>query len=258
LPSAERGRDERTRRGTDHRRDVAAARADTRRRGRLWHELDQAPEGAGGRAQAARDVHREHRRHHGASPHGHGARRQRDRRGAGGVLRYDLRRRPRRRFRHRRGQRARYPRRVASGARPRDPGNHPHGPPLRRQVRRQRVQGIGRPPWRRPLRRQRARGIARRRGQARGPGLAAALRKGLPDGADPGGRQVDEDGHQDHVQGRPGDLLRRQLQLRRAVAASARARVPEPRRSESRSSTNAIRRARRSTSSSTTAASARS
>ena len=66
----------------------------------------------------------------------------------------------------------------APGPQARDARDHPHGPPLGRQVRRQRVQGLRRPPRRRPVRRERARGRAPRRGQARGQGLAAALRAG--------------------------------------------------------------------------------
>ncbi len=63
--------------------------------------------------------------------------------------------------------------------------------------------------------------------------------KGVPGRADPRGREDREDRHEDHVQGRPRDLLRHELQLRRAQPAPAGARVPEPRRHDRDPSTSA-------------------
>ena len=54
---------------------------------RLHHRFHQAAEGPGGRPQAARHVHRGHRRPLGPAPHGLRARRQRDRRGPGRLRR---------------------------------------------------------------------------------------------------------------------------------------------------------------------------
>ena len=67
---------------------------------------------------------------------------------------------------HRRGRR---PRRAGRQARDRQgrPRGRPHGPPRRRQVRRRRLQGLGRPPRRRRERRQRAVRVAARRVRAR-------------------------------------------------------------------------------------------
>ena len=54
--------------------------------GRLRRGFDQGPEGPGRGAQAARHVHRRHRRRIGPAPHGVRGQRQRDRRGAGGCI----------------------------------------------------------------------------------------------------------------------------------------------------------------------------
>ncbi len=117
----------------------------------------------------------------------------------------------------------------APGPQARDARDHPHGPPLRRKVRRQRLQGLGRPPRRRPLRRERAlRARSTSRSGARARSGSSATSRGVPVGPIARGRADDEDGHEDHVPGRPGDLLGHELQLRRALPAPARARVPEP------------------------------
>ncbi len=61
------------------------------------------------------------------------------------------------------------------------PRGGPHGPPRRRQVRRRRLQGLGRPPWRRRQRGQRPVGVAARRIGSGRQGLRPELRAGQAD-----------------------------------------------------------------------------
>ena len=106
-----------------------------------------------------------------------------------------------------------------------------HQAARRRQVRQGRLQGLGRPARRRRLGRERALGAARGRDPARPQGLPPVLlarRRADPPRADRRHRQAR---HQGHLQARRADLRDHHLQLRHALAAPARAVVPEPRAS---------------------------
>ena len=121
------------------------------------------PRGPRGRPQASRHVHRLDRRHAGCITSS----------GRSSTTR-STRRWPATRRRSS-SRSARTARSCVAGRRPRHPGRQaldrqgrprgrPHRAPRRRQVRRRRLQGLGRPPRRRRLRRQRALRVAARRG----------------------------------------------------------------------------------------------
>ena len=162
-----------------------------RRRLGLHGREHPGPRGPRGRPQAPGHVHRLDRRARPASPD-LGGRRQLDRRGDGRPGDDDQRHDPRRRQGHRPGRRPRRAGRQAFDRQGRARGR-PHGPPRRRQVRRRRLQGVGRPARRRRQRRQRAVEVdARRIGPRRlrlGPGVRA--------------RQADRAGQEDRAAGHP-------------------------------------------------------
>ena len=144
-------------------RPAATARAASKAgRLRLHRGEHPGPRGPRGRPPTAGHVHRLDRRARPAPPR-LGGRRQLDRRGDG-------RPRPRRSTSRSAGTasvigRRRRPRRAGRQALDRQgrARGRPHRPPRRRQVRRRRLQGVGRPPRRRRERRQRAVGVDARR-----------------------------------------------------------------------------------------------
>ena len=146
---------------------------------------------------------------------------------------------PGRRAGHRRGRRPRRARRQALDRQGRARGR-PHGPPRGRQVRRWRLQGLGRPPRRRRVGRQRPLVLAACRDGARRRGLGAGVRarqahhQGRADRA-----AGDPQGHPDDVPGRRRDVRHRRLLVRHDLPAPARVRLPHQGRLD-----HAARRAR--------------
>ena len=151
------------------------------------------------------------------------------------------RRSPRRVLQERRGDdphrrvadgRGRWPRNSRGPARKRQVGcrSRADGSPRRRQIRELGLQGIGRAPRRRRVGRQRAVRVARARDLAERPGAPAAIRAWDSHGCAVHHRANREARHENHVQARLRDLRNDRVQLRDAVAAASRARVPECRR----------------------------
>ena len=130
------------------------------------------------------------------------------------------------------------------------------GAARRRQVRQQRLQGLGRPARRRRVGGQRAVGAARSRDLAQRQHAPAELRARQAARRSHRHRHDEAPRHEGHVQARSADLRDHRLQLRHAGRPPARARVPERRRHRSRWTTSA--KPARAIASTTTAASSRS
>ena len=131
---------------------------------------------------------------------------------------------------HRLGRRLRHPGRRHAG--PGTAGRHGGADEAacRRQVRRGRLQGVGRPARGRHLGGERVVGMARVRGEARREGLAPGVRPWRRDRrARGGGRRGRRDGHDNQLPSRRrGDLRRARVVEGHPDAAPARDRVPHP------------------------------
>ena len=125
------------------------------------------------------------------------------------------------------GRRARRPGRQARHRQGR-PRGRAHRAPCRREVRRRRLQGLGRPPRRRRQRRERPVRVASRRDGARRPRLGPGVRPGQALDAGRQGRTAGKPtGHADGVQGRSRGVRVDRLQLRHDHPAPARVGVPQ-------------------------------
>ena len=137
--------------------------------------------GPRGGAQAPRHVYRRHRRRLRPAPHGLRGRRQRDRRGAGRLLRPRRGRAQRRRLGHGATTTAAASRSTSTRERASRRPRSSSPAPRRREVRPELLQGLGRPARRRRLGRQRALRLARSAHLAQRPRALHAVR----DGGDP-------------------------------------------------------------------------
>ena len=173
--------------------------------GRIRRGADPGPRGAGTRPQAPRYVHRVDGRARPAPPRA-GDRRQLDRRGAGGLLRHHP-------HHHQQGRVL-----LGRGQRPRHPDGHPsqggdlfgragaHQAARGRQVRRRRLQDLGRPARRRPFGRQRPVRMAGSRGLSERPHPQADLQPRRAAARAHGRRRHGQDGHEGHLLPRQRDL----------------------------------------------------
>ena len=162
------------------------------------------------------------------SPHLRG-RRQLGRRGAPGTQRPDRGHPPSGQLGHGPGLGLGHPRRRDAGPGTAGADGRPHEAPRRREVRRRRLQGLGRPARRRRLGRQRALRAARRRGAPRRQDLPAGVRARRADRRH-GGRREDGQGRRgrddDHLPARLRDLRGARRRRGDDHAAPARDRVP--------------------------------
>ena len=198
-------------------------------RRRLRRRQNQGSRRSRGRSQAAGDVHRVDRPGR-AAPSRLRSRRQLDRRGAGRLLPERRRHDPHRRLGDRRRRR---PRHSGGHARERQVGRRGRADraPRRRQVRELGLQGLRRPARRRRVGRQRAVRVARARDLAQRPGAPAALRARHADGRrSTSPARTEKRGTKITFKPDTDGLRDDRVQLRDAVAAAARAGVPERRR----------------------------
>ena len=136
---------------------------------------------------------------------------------------------PHRQLGHGRGQRPRHPRRHAQGERALGGRSDHVRAARRRQVRQQRLQGLGRPARRRRLGGELPLRVAAPRDPARRRRLGAGVPPRRPGGGAQARRQLDQERHRRHLQARRRDLLDPRVPPRPPGPAAARAGVLEPR-----------------------------
>ena len=210
---------------------------------RLRRQQDQGPRGTRGGPHAARDVHRVHELHGSPPPRLRG-RGQFGGRGAGRLLRPHRGRDPQRQLGHRGGQRPRHPGGHAPAGGEVGRGSGPDDPPLRREVRERRLQGLGRPARRRRLGRQRPLRAAHARDLEGRGDLRAGIRARQAGHRVPPDRRLQAPRHEDHLRPRPADLRGPRLLARHPRPEAPGAGLPEPRaahRAEGRARREAAR-----------------
>ena len=199
-----------------------------RDRDRVHRKGHHRSRGARARQAPPRDVHRLDR-HTGSPPPCLRGRRQRRRRGPRRSQRARRRHDPPRRLDHRPGRRPRHSGRSHGGAGPLGADGRPDEAPRRREVRRRRLQGLGRPARRRHLGRQRALRVAHRGGPSRREGAPPAVRARRRPGRRRGDERDEGERDDDLVPARPGDLRRDRVPGGDARAATAGDGVPHAR-----------------------------